>query len=208
MKPNIAFHELWMYFWRNHQDFVESESEALIAKNDKTGVLLCMGKSGCYPELRVYLNENVPHVIRIAHSKDECTSIAARLYTHWLSDDAETARPEIKSSKTDAESENPNILDEDEEDPQEPDLTPDELIYERETELHDAMGDLLATILCLDDGVAVKVEHGDKLVEECVDWFMEYLADIHGLNVYRPTYVENNDNGTTEFVEFPYGEDA
>lgn len=209
MKPNIPLNEVWMYFWRNHADFTTPGSEALIAKNDATGILLCMGKNNNYPELRVYMSvdEAEPHVVRTVMNKEDCTTTAARLLATWLSDDADDAQEEEKKPEPPNKKQEPEAPEQDEEDPEESDLTPDDMIYERETDLHDAMGDLLAVVLCEHDGIAVREAHGQKLVDECVDWFLEYLADVQGISVYRPVFVEN-DAGEEELIEFPYGEDA
>ena len=208
-KSNMPFHELWMYFWRNHKDFTALGSEAVVAKNEKTGVTLCMGKSGNYPELRVYLeDEGAPYVVRSVFNKEDCTATAARLYTHWLSDSTDNSQSNDGESEVSEEQrEVAPTAEQGEEELQESDLTPDEMIYEREDDLRNAMGDLLAVILCEDDGVAVREAYGQKMVDECTDWFMEYLADVQGISVYRPTFIEN-DAGEKELVEFPYGEDA
>lgn len=208
-KSNIPFHELWMYFWRNHTDFTAPGSEAVVAKNEKTGVTLCMGKSDNCPELRVYLaDDGDPHVVRSVFNMADCTATAARLYTHWLSDPVDDSRSNGGESEVSEEQqETTPTAEQDKEEPQESDLTPDEMIYEREDDLRNAMGDLLAVILCEDDGIAVREAYGQKMVDECTDLLVEYLADVQGISVYRPTFIDN-DAGEKEFVEFPYGEDA
>ena len=209
MKPNIPLNEVWMYFWRNHSDFTTPGIEALIAKNDATGILLCMGKSGNYPELRVYMSvdEAEPHVVRTVMNKEDCITTAARLFATWLSDDVDDGQENEKKSEPSAEKQEPEAPEQDEEGPEESDMTPEDMIYERETDLHDAMGDLLATVLCEHDGIAVRERYGQKLVDKCVDWFLEYLADAQGISVYRPMLLKNN-AGEEELIEFPYGEDA
>ena len=209
MKPNIPFDKVWMYFWRNHADFTTPGSEALIAKNDATGVLLCMGKKNNYPELRVYMGADKaePHVVRTVMNKEDCTATAARLFATWLSDFVDNGQEDDKTSEMPTEKQEPEVPEQDEEGPEESDLTPNDIIYERETDLHDAMGDLLAVVLCEHDGIAVRESYGQKLVDECVDWFLEYLADIQGVSVYRPMLLKN-EAGKEELIDFPYWEDA
>ena len=78
-------------------------------------------------------------------------------------------------------------------------------VYVREDELRFAMCDFLKVALNLDcDPVEIMSECGAALVDDVLDAILEYIGIEHGLEVYRPMFLIDEENGDEVYTEYPY----
>lgn len=77
-----------------------------------------------------------------------------------------------------------------------------DMIEERELDLNEAV---LAMFTTFADNFVDLVDDVDKVVDDMKDYVAEYLYEKHGLSIYRPMFLEDED-GNEEFTEFPYPE--
>lgn len=201
MKPEDA----WGWYWQNRANL--QINEAVLAEDTTFKMSVCFGESSnsIYPEVRFYSGAGcAPHAVREVLNRDDFVRVATRyIETYLEDDDAESKSDADPGGALVATSDANHPVSEEEE---EPDLTQDEMIYQREDELSCAMADFLATVLLEDDGVAVKEAYGEKMVEECVEALLEFVFENYATPIYRPMYLENPETLETEFVEYPYGE--
>ena len=100
------------------------------------------------------------------------------------------------------------ISGEDEEpDAEEGDYDFDEIIDERELKLDIAIEEFFYAVLEISD-----LDLTDKsiceAIDDCKEHFLEYMARKHNFEIYRPMFIEyDNEDGTTteEYEEYPYG---
>ena len=74
-------------------------------------------------------------------------------------------------------------------------------IEDRESELSDTVLTFISDVLAIDGGIDDL--DLDDVVEDCKDHFLEYLARKHGLDIYRPMVLED-ENGEDFIAEYPY----
>ena len=209
VKLHIATSNVWNHFFENIERLQDNED--CIAENKDNGMSLYITAVAICPQLVLYAKDT-PVLYRMIGSDDECNKWAIYLITRFLAgiptegNPVETEeKPKIidlpmsKEYNTD-----PVDVDPEEEDEEQRIL---DLIYEREDSLANAMGDLLAVILCEEDCNAVKEVYGTQLINEAVDDFLQYLSDNHNVSVYRPTLETDPETGEEILKEFPYGWD-
>lgn len=212
-KVHLATSNVWNHFFQNVEHLQDHED--CIAENKENGMSLYLTAVTIYPQLVLYANET-PVLYRVIRSEEEASQWAVYLITKFIAGinvDTPTnkeVKPKIvdlpMTSTKDDPVEVPQTEYEEEEEYEEEQKILD-IIYEREDELHQAMGDLLAIILCEDDVTAVKELYGEALVSEAVDDFLQYLSDMHNVSVYRPTLETDPETGEEVLKEFPYGWD-
>lgn len=212
VKLHLATPKIWEYFFENVDRLQDNED--CIAENKDNGMSLYLTANTVFPQLVLYADDR-PVLYRYIRSKDECGLWAVYLITKFVAG-VDIERPaeqdekpkvvnlpvskEVRQVQDDAAEK----TDEYEDDKEQKIL---DIIYEREDELSQAMGDLLAVILCEEDGSAVKEMYGKELVSEAVDDFLQYLSDTHNISVYRPTLETDPETGEEVLKEFPYGWD-
>lgn len=216
VKLHLSTSEVWNHFFQNVdrlQDF-----EDCIAENEDNGMSLYITAVALYPQLVLYANQT-PVLYRIVRSQEEASKWSVWLITKFVagidieSPEEKEDKPKIIDLPMSREETRPVVApsekyeEEIEEEENEIDQKTLDLIYEREDQLNQAMGDFLATILFEEDGVAVKEIYGKELVSEAVDDFLQYLADQHNVSVYRPTLDTDPETGEEILKEFPYGWD-
>lgn len=74
-------------------------------------------------------------------------------------------------------------------------------IYSRELRLSDCVSTFISDVL--DGNAFLEYDTFDEIVEDCKEHFLEYLARKHGLDIYRPMILEDED-GKEFFEEYPY----
>lgn len=215
-KLHLATSEVWNHFFQNVDRLQDYED--CIAENEDNGMSLYITAVTIYPQLVLYANKT-PVLYRILRSQEEANQWAMWLITKFvvgvdIDKPAEKEdKPKIIDLPMSREETKPVVVpsekyeEEVEEEENEIDQKILDLIYEREDQLNQAMGDFLATILFEEDGVAVKEVYGKELVSEAVDDFLQYLADNHSVSVYRPTLETDPETGEEILKEFPYGWD-
>ena len=94
-----------------------------------------------------------------------------------------------------------DILTEIAEDEEESLLEQQDAIEEREMELDIAVSEFISAVLGGD--AYLDSEDYDDIIEDCKDHFLEYLARKHGLDIFRPMVLEDED-GEDFYEEYPY----
>lgn len=215
-KLYIATSKIWSHYFMNIDRLQDNED--CIAENKDTGYALYLTSNNIFPQLIVYAGDT-PVLFRPIQNEDECNRRAMELIMTFIVDAKADNKQESK--KSDGVKENPKIVElemkkagedkkcstsiEDVDDEDEEYQKIIDTIYEREDELTKAMGDLLAVILCEEDYTAVVEGYTEPFINECVDDFMQYLYDSHGISAYRPTIDVDEDTGCEVLKEFPYG---
>ena len=80
-------------------------------------------------------------------------------------------------------------------------LEQQDAIEEREMELDIAVSEFISAVLGGD--AYLDSEDYDDIIEDCKDHFLEYLARKHGLDIFRPMVLEDED-GEDFYEEYPY----
>ena len=216
VKLHLSTSQIWQHFFENVDHLQEFED--CIAENKDNGMSLYITAITICPQLVLYADER-PVLYRIVRNQEECSKWAVYLITRYVAG-VEIDKPADESE----DDEKPKIVDlqmSREEEVEPVDVPPEEeeddevdgeqkildIIYEREDEINQAMGDFLAVVLCENDITAVKELYGAELVSEAVDDFLQYLADTHNVSVYRPTLETDPETGEEILKEYPYGWD-
>ena len=198
-KIHLATTQIWNYFWRNYKYF--DDNEALIANNSDNGMSLYVTASGYYPQLIVYNADGKPLVWRVVRQAEECNLAAVFLVSHFIVGNVDKDE-QTTDAETPAKVEEPQV---DEEEDEEQKIL--DKIYEREDELELAMNDLLVKVFCEDSREIIEEAYGKGIVKDVLDDFLQYLYDVHGISVYRPTLITDDKTGEEVLAEFPYGWD-
>lgn len=180
----IEANDVWNYLMSHKTELASSMK--LIAENQEYGIKIFLAcdshtKYGDSPAIVVAADDDEirwePVVDRV-----DCTDTVKAMYDTYLSQRVVNAFIDEDNERTIAEE-----LEE---------------IDERETELDDAIYECLVAII---PDLFDIVDDPDELCEDLKDHICEYLYTHHEISVYRPMYLEVED-GTDEFVEFPYPE--
>ena len=199
VKVYIATGKIWDHYWKNIAAMFNNEH--LVAENKDTGVSLYLTRENALPNLIIYDKDNQPRIYREIHSREECNAAAVNMITMYLVGVIKEEKPKVISLPApDTDGQNDPEPDKDEEEQNILDT-----IYEREDELLKAVGDMLAVVLLEDDYTAVVEGYTEKFIGTVVDDLLQYLYDDHGISVYRPTLIEDEDGGPDILAEYPYG---
>lgn len=216
-KLYLATNKIWSHYFLNIERLQDNED--CVAENKETGWSVYLTSNAIFPQLVVYFGER-PMLYRIIQNEADCNRWATYLIMKFVAG-VETEGAPKKEEQKKEEPEKPKIIDlqmnksvkteeaqmsiedMDEEDDEYQKII--DTIYEREDELSKAMGDFLAVAFCEEDYAAVVEGYGEPLINECVDDFMQYLFDKHGISAYRPTIDVDEETGCEVLKEFPYG---
>ena len=210
VKLHLSTPEIWWHFFENVDRLQDSED--CIAEDKDKGMSLWITAITVFPQLVLYHNET-PVLYRIVRSQEECNNWAVYLITKFVAGVdmdkpvEEDEKPKIIDLPMKREETEPVEVPSEEYSEEEEEQKILDTIYEREDDLNQAMGDLLAVVLCEDDIIAVKELYGPEFVSEAVDDFLQYLADTHNVSVYRPTLETDPETGEEILKEYPYGWD-
>lgn len=172
--------------WEHFKTHIGEARSGLIclAENEEYGITIYMTESGGFPLITVdadgdeILEEEI-------ESNLECDSVVAEIYDNYLTSnviDILIGVEEEENEYTIAEE-----LDE---------------IEERELELDDAVYGLLSTLVPNLHDIS---DDPDEVYEDVKDHICEYLYQKHGISIYRPMILEDED-GSDYFTDFPYPE--
>lgn len=211
VKLYLATSKIWTYFFENIDRLQDNED--CIAEDPESGWALYLTANTIFPQLVVYAGDKAV-LYRFIRNEDECSKWAVYLIMRFVANiqtedgpnETKEEEPKIINLTMTSENNSAEVPDDDiEEDDEEQKIL--DMIYEREDELTQGMGDLLAVILCEEDFSAVKEMYGEQFINEVVDDFLQYLAEQHNVSIYRPTLEVDPETGCEVLKEFPYGWD-
>ena len=179
--------DVWVVFQQNKEEL--RNGMRMIAENPEYGVTVHItaerrGKD-YLPDIIVYMDDDEVYSEAVVNEHD-CTHTVQRIYDEYLDDEAIVNRMIEENRNELAE------LRQQEDD-----------IEQREGELFDAASDMLDIFLNEKLDRIVGYQEADEIVEDVMDHICEYLFREHGLSVYRPMVLEDDD-GEEFFEEFPY----
>lgn len=199
--------ECWQYV-QDHKEELSAEMH-LIAEETDYGVQVFLEAVDNLPYFTVNVDD-VPIHNEFCLGVHDAEETAAEIYEKYI-DEAFKTLSEIDDlddtnefSWEDNPIEYDDWLDFDEEfDDKEFDLkmeiSNEQLICERETELDDCINWFLDTV---SDKLPV-IDFEDDDIEDIKDHFCEYVARKYGVNIWRPMYLEGED-GKDFYTEYPY----
>ncbi len=166
-------------YFRSHGEELERRHK-LLAENREFGLEMCLCSLDGF--CNVYITVDGDEVFSEDLSATDAEADLTDLYNRYLHGGAVSA-----------------ILED--EDPDDTDLDQEDAITERETELNDAMEELL--LVFYPDFQDCPTEDLEAVVEDFKDRICQRLYDDYGLSVYRPMILVDED-GTESFEEYPY----
>lgn len=186
---------VWSFF-QNNIARLTNEMVA-IAENVDTKYAVYLTEDKGYPSFSVCKGDSKPEYTEGAISEADCTETAKRCYVRFLFPVMVTYDKGFPKSSFQ------EMDDGDEEDLTEQDRQDN--VYVREDELQLAMCDFLKVALNLDcDPVEIVNEYGVDLVTDVLDTILEYIGLEHGLEIYRPMFLTDEDSGSEIYTEYPY----
>lgn len=194
-KIYIPADDVWSFFQSN---ITRMKTEMVaIAENEDTGYAVYLTEDKGYPSFSVCKEDSEPEYQEGAINKHDCAETAKRCYTRYLF-------PVILSNEKGYPKLPIGISDDfDEKDLTEQDKQDN--VYMREDELRFAMCDFLKVALSLAcDPVEILYEYGTAFVDDMLDTILEYIGLEHGLEVYRPMFLVDDETGDEIYTEYPY----
>lgn len=192
---HIPADEVWSFFQKN-KDRCTKEMIA-IAENTDTEYAVYLTEENGYPTFSVCKGDGKPEYEEGAISENDCTDTAKRCYLKYLFPVI------VRNDKT-------TILeDEDAEDGFETRQDVEDAMYEREDELRLALCDFMQVALREGgDGVDIMDTYGVDMVDDILDFVLEYMATELCLDIYRPTIITDEETGCELYTEYPYDPDV
>lgn len=191
---HIPADEVWSFFQKN-KDRCSKEMIA-IAENTDTEYAVYLTEENGYPSFSVCKGDDEPEYEEGAISENDCTDTAKRCYLKYLFPVV------IRSDKV-------ALWEEDDEDEDKTRQDMEDTMYEREDELRLALCDFLQVVLREgNDGVEIMDTYGTEMVDEILDYVLEYMGTELCLEVYRPTIITDEESGCELYTEYPYDADA
>lgn len=192
---HIPADKVWDFFQKN-KDRCSKEMIA-IAENTDTEYAVYLTEENGYPSFSVCKGDEAPEYEEGAISESDCTDTAKRCYLKYLFPVI------VRDDKT-------TILEEeDSEDGFETRQDMEDAMYEREDELRLALCDFMQVALQEgDDGVDIMDTYGVDMVDDILDFILEYMATELCLDIYRPTIIVDEDTGCELYTEYPYDSDV
>lgn len=175
-KIYVPASEVCGFFLKNKKR-LEAGAE-LIAENCEYGVEVFLAEALGLPKIEVYADDDLVYEEAVI-DRECCAETVEDIYDTYLTDNV----VKILSGENE--------------------ISQDDEIDQRETELDMLVTDFITGVMStggyFDSGAA----DADEIVDDCKEHFLEYLARKHGLRVYRPMYLEDED-GNEFFDEYPY----
>ncbi len=175
----ISETEVWDYFQECKEDLKTHMHK--IAENAEFGIEIYITEDVGFPNI-VVTADNVQVFEETAISENDCQKTVSKIFDDYLTSKVVTTllgkEGEDKSTEADIE----------------------DTIAEREEEIDCLVWDFVAG---LTDGAYVDGIDLDKVLDDCKEHFLEYIARKHGIPIYRPMILEYED-GTEEVEDYPY----
>lgn len=181
----VEANNVWRYF-KTHEAELEKGMK-LIAENRSYGIEIFLTASNGLAIITVNADDDEVYEDE-GFGNFDCGRVANEIYDTYLTSNALNALTD-------------RILDK----PREEELSAAEeadMMDERELELDEAVYSLMEAFVPNLHDVADDV---DEVYEDIKDLICEQLYTKHGISVYRPMYLEDDD-GSESFSEFPYPE--
>ena len=173
--------KLWDYVQKHKSSLGATMFE--IAKNEQYGISIYLSETEQHcPCITVEADDSEVYSERIV-SETDAEKTCSKIYDEYLTDKVVDILTEI------AEDEEESLLEQ------------QDAIEEREMELDIAVSEFISAVLGGD--AYLDSEDYDDIIEDCKDHFLEYLARKHGLDIFRPMVLEDED-GEEFYEEFPY----
>lgn len=191
----IPADDVWSFFHSNI-DRLKKEM-VVIAENKDTEYAVYLTEDKGYPSFAVCKGLEEPEYEEGAVNENDCTETAKRCFVRYLF-------PVVVDNQKGFPNDTWGEDEPDEwESPTKQDMQ--DKAYEREDELRLALCDFLAVVLNLDgDPVdAVERECGD-ILDEIMDYFLEYLGFKQRLEIYRPMFLTDDETRSEIYTEYPY----
>lgn len=190
----IPADDVWSFFQSNI-DRLKKEM-VIIAENEDTEYAVYLTEDKGYPSFAVCKGNEKPEYEEGAISETDCTETAKRCYVRYLFPVVVNNLKGFPKGTFDEPEEEEDLTEQDRQD----------RVYEREDELQLALCDFLAVALNLDgDPVeVVEAECGNALINEILDYFLEYLGFEQCLEIYRPMFLTDDETNSEVYTEYPY----
>lgn len=176
---SLAPKDVWGYY-RSHVEELKEKTKVVAYNLDfDTEIHICDGNGVL--DVYVYL-DNQEVVTEEALNAAETERLMTELYDTYIYDAENFVKSRALQMETDEE---------------------EELIEERELELDDAAYEFLVSIL--GESFSISSKDTQEMLENLKDCVCPMLYEKHGINVYRPMYIADED-GKEEFCLYPYSE--
>ena len=189
---SVPASEVWEYFQKNKNDL--KSRMHMIAENKEFGIEVYVTEEHDLPNI-VVTADDMQIISNNAINENDCYNVVSEVYDNFLTERVVSAvgyGADYDSYDKGFDGYNGYYNDKIEE---------RECIEDREDELHYAISDFLTTVLrgstFEDDITAVSLE------DDCLEHFIEYIARKHGIDVYRPMYIQY-EGEDVEYCEYPY----
>lgn len=193
---DLAAGDAWDYYQQNREEL--RDKEVVIAQNMDTKVSICLTEANGLPMFVVYSGEGEREKEEYSEgavSESDCEHTVKELYKRYLF-------PIVVDTKEDETEGRFSDFDRDE---------LEDIIYKRREIIRDALLRFLSVAVNTEDtdpdGSNFLLEYGNQLVDETLEYFLEYLGCDQGLDVYYPLLLVDED-GAEEFTAYPYSADA
>lgn len=191
---HIPANEVWSFFQKNKDRL--TEEMVAIAENTDTEYAVYLTEDYGYPTFFVCKGDLPPEYEEGAINPKDCEQTAKKCYAQYL------YPVQVNSEKS-----YPFPIEDEDEDSTKHDM--EDIVYEREDELRLALCDFLQVVLMdLEDGVDIESYYGPGIIDEILDYFLEYLGFEQRLPVYRPMFITDDETGEEVYTEYPYDMDG
>lgn len=180
-KITVSASDVWGYFQENTEDLKSHMHQ--IAGNSEYGVEIYITDDCGLPSI-VVTADDVQVYDETAVNAHNCQKTVEKIYDEYLTSKAIKALAGEEDDELTA-------------------LEIEDMIYERESELDDAVYEFVMTAIIQGSYFGESISDFDDICEDLKEHFLEYMARKHGLAVYRPMMLEYED-GTEEMSEYPY----
>lgn len=186
---HVPADEVWSFFQKNIDRL--SEEMVAIAENTDTEYAVYLTEDYGHPTFFVCKGDLPPEYEEGAINPKDCEQTVKKCYAQYL------FPVQVKTP-------NSYPFQEDDEESTSLQATHD-LVYEREDELRLALCDFLQVVLMdLEEGADIESYYGPGVIDEILDYFLEYLGFEQKLPVYRPMFITDDETGKEVYTEYPY----
>lgn len=174
--------ETWDFFQKHRKELEKEMKE--VASNDEYGTTIYITEDEGFPQFVVH-EDDFPVLTESILDKRDCEESARRIYMQYLTSSVVSG---VQWTRSESGSEEECMSDIEFE------------IEERELELDDAVWDFFCAVF--GDFYSLNGVDSDKIAEDFKEHALRYLYEEHGLDIYRPMYLEDEDGEF--FEEYPY----
>lgn len=187
---HIPADKVWSFFQKNKNRL--TEEMVAIAENTDTEYAVYLTEDNGYPLFSVCKGKDAPEYEEGAINERDCTATAKQCYTRYLFPVVVADKRALSASEDEAE----DLTIQDKQDE----------MYEREDELELALCDFLQVVLEEDENEDIRDTYGRAMVDEILDYFLEYLGFEQCLPIRRPMFLTDDETGSEVYAEYPYGD--